>query len=342
MTSQTAASRWNVQQNMSNEQWRDEIHEYALLIDAIANGDRSRSLKLLASYVLAKDDHEGYAEQGQLPDAEYQEDEQYGGQYQEGEDFVNQDVYGGNYQDGSGLEYDLNPDEYAEYYDDGGYQLEYEDAADVDGGYMSGGLGKEPDQNDANFEGGYLDGNPYDDGAFEGDDAYHNFGGWGTEENGMLSNDGPGTGSYMDEHGDMGAEAGTLDATGYEDEEEAADSYQNGYLENRPGTIDQLYDRSFDLHGDLSQEDHEETNWKGPHQRDLSNEDGVSDSERWDATESAHSRSEHFEPHSGITIESDRGDNLEGHGREEGDNWNQDDYADDADDWEDASVEDED
>lgn len=39
---------------MQNEKWRSEFQDYALLVQAVSNGDRTKVIKLLGDYLLGK------------------------------------------------------------------------------------------------------------------------------------------------------------------------------------------------------------------------------------------------------------------------------------------------
>ena len=75
---------------MQNEQWRAEFHEYALLLEAVASGDRTRVARVIANYLLDKAENQETTQTLQ----DYQEPEQDHDQtFQPVEDFAD------NYQD---------------------------------------------------------------------------------------------------------------------------------------------------------------------------------------------------------------------------------------------------
>jgi hypothetical protein len=125
---------------MPDEHWRAEIHETALLLAAVASGDRSRVVKQLTDYLLAKNDGNQDHDDG-APGEEkehYEEDQEYGETYAE-----------------DGEQYGYENDEYQH---DGGYhneEYEAEDYPAADDGY----------QGEAYMSGAYNE-------ADEGDDTY--------------------------------------------------------------------------------------------------------------------------------------------------------------------------
>ncbi|KIW74008.1 hypothetical protein PV04_02079 [Phialophora macrospora] len=124
---------------MPDEHWRAEIHETALLLAAVASGDRSRVVKQLTDYLLAKDG--GNQDPDEAPEEEH-------GHYEEYEGYV--ETYA---EDGDQYVYEND-----DYQHDGGYNNEYEaeDYAGADDGY----------QGEAYMSGAYNE-------VDEGDDAYH-------------------------------------------------------------------------------------------------------------------------------------------------------------------------
>lgn len=67
---------------MPNEQWRDELQEYALLVEAVSSGDRSKVVKLFGDYILRKKAAEAVAEvEAEIEaEAEAAAEKEYGGE----------------------------------------------------------------------------------------------------------------------------------------------------------------------------------------------------------------------------------------------------------------------
>ena len=129
---------------MSDETWRSEIRETALLLEAVASGDRSRVVKQLTDYLLAKKEEEQTASKATQEEGGYYEgDQAYG---QEGDGYAyDHDGYGHEPYDEYGSE------EYAQ--GDEGYEEPY----------MSGAYNEHDATNDA-----------YDPQAYEADYSYDN------------------------------------------------------------------------------------------------------------------------------------------------------------------------
>lgn len=180
---------------MPDEQWRDELQEYALLVEAVASGDRSKVVKLFGDYILRKkaeeeeaaaeqeDNGEQYDENGDDldPDGEYGEEynaEEYDTYYDEhetGEEEYNppaqkkrvrfaeeEEEEEGEYFDEEGnlaygsQDYEYNGEE-DEFYGQDYNQDEYDEG--VDGGpYMSGALPSENHDQNTYYQDDYGDG----------------------------------------------------------------------------------------------------------------------------------------------------------------------------------------
>ncbi|KIW96503.1 uncharacterized protein Z519_03572 [Cladophialophora bantiana CBS 173.52] len=166
---------------MPDEEWRDEIQEYALLLDAVASGDRSRVVKHLTDYILGKKEgghgsqsnkeeseekREQYYEQNQN-DYEYYEEheEEYNEPHAETNNrFVDED---GNYtEEDKNFGYEEEQYQYDNSYDElaaAEYDLSAAKEGYYEGPYMSGAY-NEPDNGADTYEedpyGDYTDPNP--------------------------------------------------------------------------------------------------------------------------------------------------------------------------------------
>ncbi|KIW79114.1 hypothetical protein Z517_08954 [Fonsecaea pedrosoi CBS 271.37] len=159
---------------MPDEDWRDEIQEYARLLDAVASGDRSRVVKHLTDYILGgkkegnassqagDDDHDrdhDHGEDHKTPG----EQEQYPEQEEDnGYEYYEEDAYNESYAAGTEHaeenkehEYEEDQYEYGNGYDDE-YPAEYDPSTAAEDyyeePYMSGAY-NEPDNGDETYEG---------------------------------------------------------------------------------------------------------------------------------------------------------------------------------------------
>lgn len=234
---------------MPGEKWRDELQEYALLVEAVSSGDRSKVVKLFGDYILRKkaqeaEEAEAAAEEEYNGDEYEQGDHDLDGDYEEE---YNEDEYDPYYQDDENGEDDYTQsertkrvrfaeeeeEEEGEYYDEDGnptygdqdyeyngedddlYGQDYnQDEYDIgeDGGpYMSGALPSTSEENDTYYdEEDYGDGYGYDDGPGE----------YGQEED--PHNSGYGTSHQVPYNDYFGSHA---EANGYEG---------NGYYDSNP------------------------------------------------------------------------------------------------------------
>lgn len=93
---------------MPDETWRDELQEYALLVEAVSSGDRSKVVKLFGDYILRKKAAEAIEEAVAEIEARVVAEPEYGGE----EDEV------GNLGPGEGYDEGYTAAEYDDYYDD--------------------------------------------------------------------------------------------------------------------------------------------------------------------------------------------------------------------------------
>lgn len=93
---------------MPDETWRDELQEYALLVEAVSSGDRSKVVKLFGDYILRKKAAEAIEEAVAEIEAGVVTEPEYGGE----EDEV------GNLGPGEGYEEGYTAEDYNDYYDD--------------------------------------------------------------------------------------------------------------------------------------------------------------------------------------------------------------------------------
>jgi len=182
---------------MPDEKWRDELQEYALLVEAVSSGDRSKVVKLFGDYILRKKAQE--AEEEYHGEAYEHDDPNLAGDYEEE---YNEDEYDPYYEgDENGEDEYHQPtrtrraqfaeeedeEEEGEYYDEDGnpiygdHDYEYNDEEDMyeqdynqdeygntenDGPYMSGALPSAHQGDDPYYvEEDYGDGYGYDDGT---------------------------------------------------------------------------------------------------------------------------------------------------------------------------------
>ncbi|OQU96444.1 hypothetical protein CLAIMM_02525 [Cladophialophora immunda] len=169
---------------MPDEDWRDEIQEYALLLDAVASGDRSRVVKHLTDYILGKkegnqasqlNDQEPQGEEGGYPEEEengyeYYEEDAYNDPYA-GTSTQSADQEGMYTGEGRDLDYEDGQYQYDNDYDEN-IPTEYgvSGAAETyyEGPYMSGAY-NEPENGVDTY-----DGEPYDDYSGLDPSAYGN------------------------------------------------------------------------------------------------------------------------------------------------------------------------
>ncbi|KEF53801.1 uncharacterized protein A1O9_10202 [Exophiala aquamarina CBS 119918] len=189
---------------MPDEKWRDELQEYALLVEAVSSGDRSKVVKLFGDYILRKKAQEA-------EEAEAAAEEEYNGdEYEQGDLDLD-----GNY----GEEY--NEDEYDPYYQ--------EDDENGEGDYNHPAQTKRvrfaEEEEEEEEEGGGAEYYDEDGNLTYGDQDYEYTG----EEDGLYGqdynqdeyDDGEDGGAYM-----SGALPSTNEETSnYYDEEEYGDDY---------------------------------------------------------------------------------------------------------------------
>ncbi|OCT45877.1 hypothetical protein CLCR_00049 [Cladophialophora carrionii] len=162
---------------MPDEHWRAEIHETALLLEAVASGDRSRVVKQLTDYLLAKDERQAHADETAEEQHEHYEDEEeqeYGEPY--GED---------------GDQYGYENDDYQQHeaYDDE-YGAEVYVAADDDfqgEAYMSGAYNEADEGDDLYDKQGYDEGYGYDNNYNQTPYARHDSSAISAYKNGSMA-----------------------------------------------------------------------------------------------------------------------------------------------------------
>ncbi|KAK5064218.1 hypothetical protein LTR84_000051 [Exophiala bonariae] len=102
---------------MPEEQWRDELQEYALLVEAVSSGDRSKVVKLFGDYILRKKAAEAIEEAEAEIEAEAAVENEYVDEEDNQRD-LNEDDHEEGLDSGEAYEEDYTAEDYENHYDE--------------------------------------------------------------------------------------------------------------------------------------------------------------------------------------------------------------------------------